>query len=183
MKTGVKVGDAMTEAPVVVKPSETLQKCAKLMLKRKIGNVLVIKKEKLLGILTEKDLVRDVVSKGLDPKKTLIEDVMTKRMKTIEPDRDIIEAMQHMKANKVRRLPVLHKDKVVGIITQKDIIRLQPAILEVIADRGKIKIPKKEKYIEGICEICESYAQLKDREGKFICTECIDQLGEDIQED
>ena len=173
MKTGVKVGDAMTEAPVVVKPSETLQKCAKLMLKRKIGNVLVIKKEKLIGIVTEKDLVRDVVSKGLNPKKTLIEEVMTKRMKTIEPDRDIVEAMQHMRANKVRRLPVLHKDKVVGIITQKD----------VIADRGKIKIPKKEKYIEGICEICESYAQLHDREGKYICAECIDQLGENVQED
>jgi len=183
MKTGVKVTDAMTQAPIVVKPTETLQKCAKLMLKRKIGNVLVMKKEKLVGIITEKDLVRDVVSKGLDPKKTLINEVMTKNIKTISPNKDIIEAMQHMRASKVRRLPVVFKGNVIGIITQKDIIKIQPAILEITAERGKIKMEKKEKYIEGVCEICENYAQLHEVDGKYVCAECLDQQGKEVKED
>jgi CBS domain-containing protein len=176
MKTGVKVMDAMTHAPVVAKPTSTLQECAKLMFKRKLGNVLIINKEKLKGIITEKDLVRAVVAKGFDPKKTLVEEIMTKKVKTISPNKDIIEAMQHMQASKTRRLPVVFKNNVIGIITDKDIIKLQPAILELIAERGKIKKAKKEKYIEGLCDSCESYARLQEKNGNFICEECIDQL-------
>ncbi|MAG78152.1 CBS domain-containing protein [archaeon] len=174
MKTGVKVMDAMTHAPVVVKPSETLQKCAKLMLKRKLGNVLVIKKEKLIGIVTEKDLIRSVIAKNLDPKKTLVEDIMTKKPKTISPNKDIVKAMQHMQTSKIRRLPVVFKGNVIGIITDKDIIKLQPAILELVAGRKTI-MQKKEKYIEGICESCENYAQLHENNGKYICAECLNE--------
>ena len=83
MKTGVKVMDSMTHAPAVVKPSESLQKCAKLMLKKKLGNVLIIKNEKLKGIITEKDLIRAIVAKGLDPKKTQVEEIMIRTYKTI----------------------------------------------------------------------------------------------------
>ena len=79
MKTGVAVMDAMTNSPVVIKSKETLQSCAKLMLKRKVGSILVMKGEKLLGIVTEKDLVRSVVAKGLNTKTTLVEGIMTKK--------------------------------------------------------------------------------------------------------
>jgi CBS domain-containing protein len=176
MKTGVKVMDAMTHAPVVARPSATLQECAKLMIKRKLGNVLIIRKEKLKGIVTERDLIRATIAKRFDPKKTQVEEIMTKKVKTISPNKDIVEAMQHMQASKIRRLPVVFKGNVIGIITDKDIIKLQPAILELIAERGKIKKSRKERYIEGICDSCESYAQLHEKDGNFICEECLDQL-------
>jgi len=183
MKTGVQVSDAMTHTPVVVKQSETLQKCAKLMLKRKVGNVLVMRNEKLVGIITEKDLIRDVIAKHLNPKTTLVSEVMTKKVNTISPNKDIVEAMQHMQSKKIRRLPVVLKGNVLGIITQKDIIKLQPAILELVAGRGRLTMKKKEKYIEGVCEVCENYSQLHDDNGRFICAECMDQEGKEAKED
>ncbi|MFH1972044.1 MAG: CBS domain-containing protein [archaeon] len=176
MKTGVKVSDAMTHSPIVVNPLETLQNCAKLMLKKKTGNVLVMKNEKLIGIITEKDLVRDVIAKQLNPKTTLVSDVMTKSVKTISPNKDIVEAMENMQTHKIRRLPVVSKGNVLGIITQKDIMKLQPAILELISTLGKLT-KKKEKYIEGVCEMCDNYAQLHENNGRFICAECLDNEG------
>lgn len=175
MQTGVKVIDIMTEKVVVVKPTETLERCAKLMLKRHLGNVLVMKNEKLLGIITEKDLVREVISKGINAKKTQADQVMSKRIQSISPSADILEAMHHMKTHKIRRLPVIFKKNVIGIITEKDILKIQPAILEIVSKKEALVKPKKSRYIEGECDNCDSFAQLKETNGQFLCEECIDE--------
>ena len=89
MKTGVKVLDAMTKNPVVVSPEMSLISCAKTMLNHKVGSVLVKDNGNLLGIVTEKDLVRKVVAKNLDTKNTPIKKIMTKRVLTISPNEEI----------------------------------------------------------------------------------------------
>ena len=177
MKTDVSVGDAMTMKPIVIAPSKTVQDCSKLMIRKKVGSILVVEKTKLLGIITEKDIIRQIVAKHLNPQKLSVKDIMTKRIKTIEPDKDLFDAMQFMKKHKVRKLPVVHEGKLQGLLTETDILNIQPALLEIAQEKSFTKLnPKSEKYIEGKCDNCEGYEKLYEKDGEFWCEECLDQI-------
>jgi len=136
MKTGVSVGDAMNTKPIVVLPIMNIQNCTVLMLKKKVGSLLVVEKTKLVGIITEKDILRQIVAKHLSPKKLTVKDIMTKKVKTIEPDKDLYEAMMFMKKHKLRRLPVLHNGELQGLLTEKDIMNIQPTLLDIAEEKS-----------------------------------------------
>ena len=89
MKIGVSVMDAMTKKPVSVSPDENITNCTKIMLDKHVGSLLVKENEKLLGFLTERDLVR-MISMGIDPKTTKVKQIMTTRIITITPEKDIM---------------------------------------------------------------------------------------------
>ncbi len=183
MKTGMKVADAMSIKPVSVSADSSIFDVSKLMMKKRVGSLLVIEGKNLKGIFTEKDLVR-IIAKGLDVKETTVEMVMVKKMHTIKPDEDLSDAIHHMRKNKVRRLPVVFKGHVVGMLTLNDIIKVQPALFEIMAGRSFLRMGKeKDKYMEGNCELCENFAQLHERNGQFVCAECLSEKGEDVEED
>jgi len=135
METGVKVADAMSQSPVTVTAEISISEATKVMLDKRVGSLLVLNGHMLEGILTEKDIVR-VIAKGMDPSKTNVGEIMSTRLRTTEPDEDLAETMHHMYRNKVRRLPVLHNSKLVGIITMTDILRIQPALFEIMVAKG-----------------------------------------------
>ena len=176
MKTGIKVSDAMSLAPVTILPNKNVLEAAKIMIKRKVGSLLVIRSDTLIGILTEKDIVK-FAAKGIDAKKTPIKDIMTTKIHTINPSEDLYEALHKMKKEKVRRLPVVFKGKLVGMLTQNDILKLQPAMFDIIQEKATIKSCSKirERTSDGNCEICENFAKLYDVDGKLICANCRDE--------
>lgn len=191
MKTGISVSDAMTVTPVKVAETEDVAKCAKLMLSRKVGSVLVVSGKKLAGIITEKDIVKKVVARGLNAKKTKAKAVMTRKLVTIEPTVDITEAMELMKSNRIRRLPVVARDgELVGLLTIKDVMAIQPSLSGYVQEMmaagklgKKIKIDKsKASYKEGECESCGDYGRLSDVEGRFLCEDCRDEEGKMTEE-
>jgi CBS domain-containing protein len=93
---------------------------AEVMTSRDVGSVLVTVKGKETGILTERDLTRKVVAKGLDPKSTIAREVMSSPLLTISQDAQLREAAETMSKMRVRRLPVVdEKGKVVGIISTR----------------------------------------------------------------
>jgi len=140
METGVKVIDAMTKSPIVVGPKETLVACAQKMLDEGVGSLLVKEGEKLLGILTEKDFVDKVIAKKLDPSNTKVEKVMTKNeMITISPKEDLYYAMVLMSRENRRRLPVLDQGKVMGLLTYKDILKIQPDLYDLFVEKFKME--------------------------------------------
>jgi len=102
-------------------PSEaSIVEVAEVMTSRDVGSVLVTVEGKEAGILTERDLTRKVVAKGLDPKSMLARDVMSSPLLTISQDAPLGEAAETMSKNRVRRLPVVdEKGKVVGIISTR----------------------------------------------------------------
>lgn len=126
------VRDIMTTTPVTIKNDETAKHCAEIMASKGVGSLLVMNKEEFCGIITEQDLVVKVVSSGIDPSKILIKNIMTplKEIITIEPGRGIFTAMLLMNDNDVRRLPVLEKGVLKGIITMNDIFSIEPDLLE-----------------------------------------------------
>jgi CBS domain-containing protein len=124
-----KCADVMTRNPVCCLPDETAEKVAQLMRDRNIGPIPVIENEKtkkLVGIVTDRDLVLEVVAKGRDPQNTQIEDVMTQGVVTCRAEDSLSEVLDVMSEYQLRRIPVVDNDlKVIGIISQADVaIRL-----------------------------------------------------------
>ncbi|MEK6874175.1 MAG: CBS domain-containing protein [Nanoarchaeota archaeon] len=178
MKTGIKVCDAMTRLPVSVKPQTSLQECAQLMREKKVGSLLIKKDHELLGILTERDIVRKAVAGNLDSNNTCATEVMVEEVITIRPDLDIFDAINLMKDHDIRHLPVADGKKLVGFITIKDILKIQPQLFENLVDKMRIaeeesKMINIQKPREGICQACGNYDDdLILAKGQHICGTC-----------
>ena len=138
VKTGITVMDAMSKNPVYISPNDNILESTKLMLEKHIGSLLVKEKESLLGILTERDLVR-MVSLGIDPKTTKVRQIMTTKIITITPEKDIYDAIVLMNKENLRRLPVTVNGRVIGLITLRDILTLQPTLFDLILDMVDIR--------------------------------------------
>lgn len=114
-----------------VKGNIPVSEAVKLMVERKIGELLVQRYEDVMpgqtfGIITEQDLLEKVLSNGLNPQKTLVEKIMSSPLITINGNTSLDEAIDIMIKKKVRRLPVEEAGKIVGIITDRDVIKAIP---------------------------------------------------------
>lgn len=172
MKTGLTVADAMSVNPVTISNSKNILECARIMMKKKVGSLLIVKETTLEGILTEKDLVH-FLAKGLNPETTKVKEIMIRKVQTIVPEEDLYEAIVRMKREKVRRLPVVSKKKLVGMLTLNDIMKIQPALFDLLREQANIRLQKKkEKSVEGTCEVCENFGKLYEVDDQYMCTEC-----------
>jgi CBS domain-containing protein len=127
------VKEAMTKNVIVVNPDATIKDAAKIMTQQRVGSLLVIEGNKLVGIITELDIIWKVVAGDLDPKITLVRDVMTKQVVSVKANQTLEDATQIMVENSIKKLPVLEGDKLVGIITATDLISVQPKMIETLA--------------------------------------------------
>ena len=117
-----EVRQVMTAAPDAVHPTDTLQEAARLMKTSDIGDVIVeTKKGKLLGIVTDRDLVVRAAAKGLDPTRTTVREVFTRKVAIAAPTDSVHEAFALMRAKNVRRLPVVESGRAIGIVSLGDI--------------------------------------------------------------
>lgn len=139
MNTGVTVSDAMTRKPIVVAPTATVSECARLMSEHKVGSLVIIQDDRLVGIVTETDMVRRCLAQGKDAKKTMAQDLSSEHVVTINPDVDVFEALRKMQDYDIRHLPVTDDGKLVGFLTVKDILRLQPQLFELLADKLEVR--------------------------------------------
>jgi len=127
------VKEAMTKNVIVVNPDATIKDAAKIMTQQRVGSLLVIEGNKLVGIITELDIIWKVVAGDLDPKITLVRDVMTKQVVSVKANQTLEDATEIMVENSIKKLPVLEDDKLVGIITATDLISVQPKMIEALA--------------------------------------------------
>ena len=187
MVVGIKVGDVMTRNFIYVKPGTDLKTCAKTMIKKKVGSLIIKNQEDiLLGIITEKDIIWALVKKSQnDLGKIYVQDLMKRRVITIKPSADIAEALAKIKKFKVRRLPVLENKKVIGMITLKDILKLDPSLYEMISEIEKIREESKKlkskrrlaqdmpKTKEGACPECGAQGVLYKTDEGYLCESCL----------
>lgn len=176
MKTGVKVADAMTKSPVFVAPSTTVYDVAKHMLKKKVGCVLVKDQNRLLGIITEKDLVERVLAKNKSQKKVKAKDIMTAHMHIIDPSQDLHEAMIKMNKASVRRLPVVRNNRLIGLLTMKDILAIEPQLFDLALEKIRVREETyKPLYLNlklGFCERCGKKGKLTRVDEELLCEIC-----------
>ncbi len=115
----------MTKTPVCCVPNDLVSKAADLMKSNHIGSIPVIDNEqtqKLVGIVTDRDLTLRIVAEGLDAKSTKVETVMTRKVVTCLAEDDLQKALDAMSENQLRRIPIVDdENKILGIIAQADV--------------------------------------------------------------
>lgn len=139
METGYSVNQVMTAKVLTNSPEATILDCAKKMADEKVGSTVIVHNERVVGILTEQDLARKVVAQALDPKQTPVETIMEKQVRTIPPELDVYDAMVEMGNQKIKHLPVVQDTKLVGIVSFKDVIAIQPDLIDLVEFKSNMK--------------------------------------------
>jgi CBS domain-containing protein len=117
------VRDSMTEKPTTITGSAPVSEAAKLMASENVGSLPVVKGDELVGIVTDRDLVVQVVARGQDPNSVRVSDIHSERPVVASPDESLDEALKRMASEQVRRLPVVSEGRLVGILAQADVAR------------------------------------------------------------
>ena len=116
-----QVRDRMVSEVVTIEPSAGVVDAAQKMIEREKGPLPVMEGDRLVGMITDRDLIARVVAAGRDPRGVRVEDVATKDLVTIGPDRDLDEARRMMAQHQLDRLLVVENDRLVGIISESDV--------------------------------------------------------------
>ncbi|MDI9619768.1 MAG: CBS domain-containing protein [Candidatus Nezhaarchaeota archaeon] len=172
----VKVSDVMSSSVVTVRDEYKAREAAKLMNEHDIGCVVVVDSQgRPVGIVTERDLVSRVMAKGMSGDEVTCRDVMSSPLITVEPRTPLTHAMSKMAKHGIRRLVVLERDKLKGIVTERDILRVAPALIEILVFKSEAE--EGENYLKevqaGECEFCGEWSEdLREVNGHFLCEEC-----------
>lgn len=181
----ILVADIMTREPVTVSPNTNLLECAKIMVKKDVGSLLIVDKQRLVGFISQRDILWALTKKSYeDLEKVNAMEISPKKIATIKPDADIKEAIEKMKRLKFEKLPVILENKLVGVITAKDILNFHPEVYPEIEEFSKIReeseklqrIKKAEKRRDGICEECGHDGILFRVNGMLVCESCRDSM-------
>jgi CBS domain-containing protein len=113
---------SMRQNPVTVHPEQPVSGLTYMMISEDIGAVVVVEKERPVGIITEKDILDRVLTPGKDVYRTYAKDIMSKPVITIEVNNILKEALTLMQEEKIRRLVVLENNKIVGLVTERRVL-------------------------------------------------------------
>jgi signal-transduction protein with cAMP-binding, CBS, and nucleotidyltransferase domain len=116
----VQVRDVMTQATVTDSPQDSLRSAAERMWRQQTGSLLVADNGNLIGIITERDLLR-VIALGADPDKTSVDDAMTVEVFTVAPDMPLQDAAREMATRWIRHLPVVADGALLGVVSMRDV--------------------------------------------------------------
>lgn len=118
-----KVRDVIVRNEVIQLPADaSVRSASRLMAEQGIGAVLVMKGEQIQGIFSERDALKRVLAGELNPDTTTLAEVMTQEMVTLDPDAYAVDALRLMSQVGIRHLPIVDRDRVVGMISLRDFI-------------------------------------------------------------
>ncbi len=116
------IRDVMTSNPRSLESGSSAVEAARLMRDEDVGIVPIVEGKKLVGTVTDRDIVTRVVAEGKTPESVTVGDIASRELVTIDPQQDLDDALRLMARHQVRRLPVVEEDgKLVGIVAQKDV--------------------------------------------------------------
>jgi CBS domain-containing protein len=119
---GKSIVDAMTKNPCAIEADRSVAYAAKMLKDENVGLAPIVEKDRLVGVLTDRDIVVRVVAEGKDPDSVRVRDVASRDVVTVDPKQDLDEALKLMARHQVRRLAVVEEDgKLVGVVAQADV--------------------------------------------------------------
>jgi CBS domain-containing protein len=118
-----QIRDLMTENPSSCERGTPVAEAAKVMARENVGSVPVVQNGRLVGVVTDRDLVVRVLAEGRDPQSTTVGEIASSELVTLSPDDGVDQALQLLARHQVRRLPVVEGERLVGIVAQADIAR------------------------------------------------------------
>jgi CBS domain-containing protein len=181
LRTRMIVKDIMSSPVVTLDENAPSNKIATIMDENDLGCVIITNKAgRPVGIITERDLVIRVLSKNLVPDAVKAKEIATSPLVTIQPDATISDAARRMSRLDIRRLGVVYKGNLVGVISSRDILGVMPELIEIIQERTRIEEAEQveenedeETPLSGYCDRCGVFSEnLKDVDGQNLCEDC-----------
>ena len=116
-----QIKDVMTLNPTTCEPQASVVDAAKVMAQEDVGSIPIVEGDRLIGVVTDRDIVIRVVAEGRDLQSTTVGEIASRDLVTVSPDEDLDRALELMAEDQVRRVPVIEGDTLVGIVAQRDI--------------------------------------------------------------
>lgn len=175
MTTRVLVRDIMNSPVISASPYDTIKDIAARMKEERIGSIIIMEKEETVGIVTDWDIVSNAVVKDVKPSLVKASEIMQK-LHTIEGEEGVTEAARMLRQHNIKRLGVVYKNKLVGIISASDVIAVTPDLVDVISEKAALvrgEIGRSAGNVSGYCDECGEWSDLLQySEGTFTCEEC-----------
>ena len=183
MEVRMPVKEIMTRDVVTIDIKNDVLHLAQKMLVCDVGSVIVTDKKQPVGIVTERDIVRKIVMRNLKPEDISIKELMTTPLITIPATEDVTDTMHKMVKMEIRRLPVVENAKLVGIVTDTDLLAISAEMGNIFSDLIKMHREKvfsmetPQKISGGICEECgDNVDNLLLVNGRLLCESCREDL-------
>lgn len=179
MTTRVLVRDIMNSPVISALPQDTVKDISIRMKDERIGSIIIMEAEKPVGIVTDWDIVSKAVVKDIKPSMLKASDIM-QELRTVEGEEGVTEAARILRQHNIKRLGVVYKNRLVGIISTSDVIAVTPDLVDVISEKAAIirgEVGRSAGNISGYCDECGEWSDLlKYEEGTFTCEECRGEL-------
>jgi len=125
----IEIHSIMVDKVVTTKKDATVKEAVELMNKHEIGCLVVVEDEEPVGIITERDLLKRVLAESKETKNMKVEEVMSTPVLYVTPNVEVEDAAKLMIQNKIKKLPVVEKGKLRGLVTLTDLLRIQPQLI------------------------------------------------------
>ncbi|MEM0133712.1 MAG: CBS domain-containing protein [Thermoplasmatales archaeon] len=169
----IKVSEVMSRNPIKVDGSLTAESGAKVMAQKGISSLLIEEEGRIVGIVTERDIVTKIAAGGLLPSQKKLREIMSSPLIYVDGESPLETAAEMMWKKKIRRLPVVINNNIAGILTENDIVRISPGLIEIT--RGILE-GKEQGIIRGIHGVCDSCNEFSDNliynAGNYYCERC-----------
>jgi CBS domain-containing protein len=186
METDVPLKDIMVREVVTGDMDMIISEAARLMRKHDVDSIVVVKKNGgPVGIVTQGDIISELVIKDLPPSRVKLKDVMTTPIISASPNDCLSEIVKKMAKEKIRKLPVIENGKLVGIVADVDILSVSSQMNSILADLIEMHVERDimtladegEGIGQGICEKCGSFSHyLEMKEGLMVCETCKEEM-------
>ena len=191
----ISVAEVMNKAVIVMDINSYTPTIAREMINCDAGSVIITENGMAMGIITERDLVRDIVAENRRPSDVKTSELLSTPLITIEPEKSIIEASEIMLKANIKRLPVLKGRTVIGVISNTDILVITPGlstILKNLIDMNRetlLATPSMEEissdledFTTGVCESCNIFCyDLKYVDGRYLYEHCRQEEGDNYE--
>jgi CBS domain-containing protein len=175
MTTRVLVRDIMNSPVISASPQDNIKDIAIKMKEERIGSIVIMENEKAAGIVTDWDIVSNAVVKDVKPSMVKALEIM-QELHTIEGEEGVTEAARVLRQHGIKRLGVVYKNRLVGIISASDVIAVTPDLVDVISEKAALRrgeIGRSAGNVSGYCDECGEWSDLLQfNEGTFMCEEC-----------
>ena len=128
----LKVEDVMTKEVITIDETATIKEAAEIMDKNEISCLIALRKGRAIGIITERDLLKRIIVEAKNPEKTKVGKVMSSPLAVVAVGTDLETALRLMFLKKIKKLPVVNKESILGLVSLTDIARCQPAIITLL---------------------------------------------------
>ncbi len=190
----VSVAEVMNKAVIVIDINSDIPAIAREMVSRDAGSIIITENGKAMGIITERDFVKGIVTEDRRPSEVKASEILSTPLITVEPETSVIKASEIMLKANIKRLPVLENGRIVGVISNSDILMLTPGlntILKELIDMNRealLSVPSIEEVSEvedfqtGVCESCNVFSyDLRFVDGRYLCEKCRHEEGENYE--